>query len=51
VIILKRQLKFEKQVKGWSRQKKEALMDGNWEKFMNLQSVKTHLLILKDPWK
>ncbi len=25
-------IQFEKQVKGWSRKKKEALAEGNWEK-------------------
>lgn len=26
----------EKQIKGWSRKKKEALIDGNWEKLKHL---------------
>jgi putative endonuclease len=27
---------FEKKIKGWSRAKKEALIDGNWEKIHEL---------------
>ncbi len=31
---------FEKQVKGWSRKKKEALINDEWEKLPNLASCK-----------
>jgi putative endonuclease len=29
-------IEFEKQVKGWSRKKKEAIIAGNWEKLRDL---------------
>jgi hypothetical protein len=29
-------IEFEKQVKGWSRKKKEAIIAGNWEKLKEL---------------
>jgi putative endonuclease len=31
---------FEKQVKGWSRKKKEALFDENWEEIVRLSNLK-----------
>ncbi len=31
---------FEKQVKGWSRKKKEALIEGNWYKLKELSICK-----------
>lgn len=33
-------IRFEKQVKGWSRAKKEALIDGNFEKLVKLSNRK-----------
>jgi putative endonuclease len=29
-------IEFEKQVKGWNRKKKEALIEGNWDKLKEL---------------
>jgi len=29
-------IEFEKQVKGWSRKKKEAIIEGNWNKLKEL---------------
>ncbi|GEN76350.1 GIY-YIG nuclease family protein [Chryseobacterium hagamense] len=45
---------FEKQVKGWSRKKKEAIMNDEWEKLPNLSKEKsriddTGLVILREP--
>lgn len=40
-------ISFEKQVKGWSRKKKEAIIKGNWENLPELakcQNKSTHLL-------
>ena len=31
---------FEKQVKGWSRRKKEALFEENWEEIVRLSNLK-----------
>lgn len=31
---------FEKQIKGWSRAKKEALMRGDWDEIVHLSSKK-----------
>jgi putative endonuclease len=31
-------LTFEKQVKGWSRKKKQALIEGNWDKIHEIVS-------------
>ena len=31
---------FEKQVKGWSRKKKEAIIKGNWDKLHGLSQCK-----------
>jgi putative endonuclease len=31
----------EKQIKGWSRAKKKALIEGNWEKIMELSKRRT----------
>jgi len=33
-------IEFEKQVKGWSRKKKEALFVGNWEEVKRLSNLK-----------
>ena len=33
-------IKFEKQVKGWSRKKKEALIERNWSKLKELSACK-----------
>ena len=30
----------EKQIKGWSRKKKEALIEGNWEEIVRLSNCK-----------
>ncbi len=35
-------IRFEKQVKGWSRAKKEALIDGNFEKLVKLSNRKNN---------
>jgi putative endonuclease len=31
----------EKQIKGWSRAKKKALIEGNWDKIMELAKRRT----------
>jgi putative endonuclease len=31
-------IEFEKQVKGWSRKKKEAIINDNWEKLKELST-------------
>ena len=33
-------IKFEKQIKGWSRKKKEAIIEGNWEKLKELSKCR-----------
>ena len=33
-------IKFEKQVKGWSRKKKEALIERNWDRLRELATCK-----------
>jgi putative endonuclease len=33
-------IEFEKQVKGWSRKKKRAFIDENWDKLKNLSACK-----------
>ena len=33
-------ISFEKQIKGWSRKKKEALIDNNWDKIKELSICK-----------
>jgi len=33
-------IEFEKQIKGWSRQKKEALINDNWDKIQELAKCK-----------
>jgi putative endonuclease len=33
-------IEFEKQVKGWSRKKKEALIEQNWDKLKELSECK-----------
>ena len=33
---------FEKQVKGWSRKKKEAIINDNWEKLKELSICKNN---------
>lgn len=33
-------IEFEKQVKGWSRKKKEALFKGDWAEIINLSNKK-----------
>lgn len=33
-------IEFEKQVKGWSRKKKEALFNENWEEIVRLSNLK-----------
>jgi putative endonuclease len=35
-------IRFEKQVKGWSRAKKEALIEGNFEKLVMLSNRKNN---------
>ena len=35
-------IEFEKQIKGWSRRKKEALIEGNWEKIKIYAECKNH---------
>ena len=35
-------IRFEKQVKGWSRAKKEALIEGNFEKLVSLSNRKNN---------
>ena len=35
-------IRFEKQVKGWSRAKKEALIEGNFEKLVKLSNRKNN---------
>ena len=35
-------IRFEKQVKGWSRAKKEALIEGNFEKLVRLSNRKNN---------
>ena len=42
---------FEKQIKGWSRKKKEALISDNWERLKSLsqcQNKTSHLNFKKD---
>jgi len=34
-------ISFEKQVKGWSRKKKEAIINDEWERLPNLSKKKT----------
>ena len=34
-------IRFEKQIKGWSRAKKEALIEGNFGKLVNLSNKKS----------
>lgn len=36
-------IQFEKQVKGWSRKKKKAIIDGKWELLPELSKSKTPL--------
>ena len=38
--IFKQAIAFEKQIKGWSRKKKEALIEQNWEKLVELSACK-----------
>ncbi|WP_379047525.1 hypothetical protein [Pedobacter alpinus] len=33
---------FEKQIKGWTRKKKEAIITGNWEKLKGLAVCKNN---------
>lgn len=33
---------FEKQVKGWSRKKKEAIIEEDWERLKSLSACKNH---------
>lgn len=40
-------IQFEKQLKGWSRKKKEAIINGNWDLLPDLSKSKTP--INKDP--
>lgn len=40
-------IEFEKQIKGWSRKKKEALIDQNWEKLIELSKSKNPKYHLK----
>jgi putative endonuclease len=35
-------ISFEKQIKGWNRKKKEALINGNWELLHNLAECKNY---------
>ncbi len=37
---IKQAIKFEKQVKGWSRAKKEALINNDWEEIKRLSNLK-----------
>lgn len=38
--LIEQAIEFEKQLKGWSRKKKEALFDGNWEEIKRLSNLK-----------
>ena len=33
---------FEKQIKGWSRKKKEALIKGDWKTIVNISNEKNN---------
>ncbi len=35
-------IKFEKQIKGWSRKKKEALINKDWQKLVEFSRSKSH---------
>jgi predicted GIY-YIG superfamily endonuclease len=37
-------LSAEQQIKGWSRKKKEAMMNNNWEEVSRLAKPKKHLI-------
>jgi putative endonuclease len=37
---IKQAIEFEKQIKGWSRKKKQALIDNNWDKIKDLAICK-----------
>jgi len=37
---VKQAIKFEKQIKGWNRAKKEALIAGNWDEIKRLSNSK-----------
>lgn len=39
---IKQAIAFEKQIKGWSRKKKEALFEENWEELRQLAKSKTN---------
>ena len=39
-------IKFEKQIKGWSRKKKEALINGNFDELKRLSNLKRNNVIL-----
>jgi len=48
---IKQAIAFEKQVKGWSRKKKEAIINGNWQLLNSLAACKnssTHKNFRKD---
>jgi len=38
--LIEQAIEFEKQLKGWSRKKKEALFDENWEEVKRLSNLK-----------
>lgn len=38
---IRQAIAFEKQVKGWSRKKKEAIINNNWELLIELSKSKT----------
>jgi putative endonuclease len=38
---IRKAIAFEKQVKEWSRKKKEAIITNNWESLINLSKNKT----------
>lgn len=40
--FIKDAIEFEKQVKGWSRKKKEAIINDNWEKLKSLSECKNN---------
>ena len=40
-------LSAERKIKGWSRAKKEAMIDGDWAKVSGLASSRKHLPLIK----
>jgi putative endonuclease len=39
---IKQAIAFEKQIKGWTRKKKEAIIEGNWHKLKELSFCKNN---------